>query len=117
MDKDNLTPAQGWTIGYLYENQNRDIFQKDLEREFSIRKSTASTTLKSMEKNGMITRESVPYDTRLKKIVLTEKAKKFHTKVIEKVDLMEQKLVQGIPEEEIEVFFRVMEKMKQNIES
>ena len=53
-----LEPNQrihGWAINYFYENRDRDIFQKDFEEKFSIRRSTASNILKLMEKNGYIT--------------------------------------------------------------
>ena len=69
----------GWAINYFYENRDRDIFQKDFEEKFSIRRSTASNMLKLMEKDGYIKRVSVENDARLKKIVLTDKAVKIHT--------------------------------------
>ena len=66
--------VHGWAIRYLYDNREKEIFQKDIEKEFSIRRSTASNILKLMEKNGLIERISVPYDARLKKLTLTKKA-------------------------------------------
>ena len=55
-----LTPMQGWIIDYIYNNQNEnDIFQRDVEAEFTIRRSTATGILKLMEKNGLITRVPV----------------------------------------------------------
>lgn len=116
-DMCNLTAMHGWAIGYLFNNQEKDVFQKDFEKEFSIRRSTASRILKTMETNGLITRETVPYDTRLKKIVLTEKAKKMHAEAMKRIKDFEQKLTKDIPEEKLEVYFEVMDKMKQNIES
>ncbi|MFJ8513475.1 MarR family winged helix-turn-helix transcriptional regulator [Lysinibacillus xylanilyticus] len=116
-ERDNLTAMHGWTISYLYKNQDKDVFQKDFEREFSIRKSTASRILKSMENNGLIIRQTVPYDTRLKKIVLTEDALKIHDSIMTRRAKLEQKLLTGIPEEKLEVFFEVMDAMKENIES
>lgn len=116
-EKENLTAMHGWTISYLYKNQNKDVFQKDFERDFSIRKSTASRILKAMENNGLITRQSVPYDSRLKKIVLTEDALKIHDSIMTRRALLEQKLLTGIPEEKLDVFFEVMDAMKENIES
>ena len=68
----------GWAIGYLMENSSNDIFQKDFENEFSIRRSTASNILKHMEDNGLIKRVPVEYDARLKKIILTERAIDIH---------------------------------------
>ena len=49
-----------------------------------------------MEKNGLIHREAMADDARLKRIILDEKAA-------------------GIAEEDLDVFFRVIEKMLANI--
>ena len=65
---DSVTGTHGWVIRYLYDNREKDIFQKDIEKTFGIRRSTVTVMLKTMEKNGLITRGSVPYDSRLKKI-------------------------------------------------
>lgn len=44
----------------------RIIFQKDLETEFCIGRSTVTNILNLMEKKGFVRRESVSYDARLK---------------------------------------------------
>lgn len=106
----------GWAINYFYENRDRDIFQKDFEEKFSIRRSTASNILKLMEKNGYIKRVSVESDARLKKIVLTDKAVSVHKKICEDIAEREKRLRTGIDEEELNTFFRVMEKLKKNME-
>ena len=54
-----------------------DIYQKDVEKEFQIRRSTATGTLQILEKNGFIRREPVKQDARLKKLVPTDKAKEY----------------------------------------
>ena len=115
-----LEPNQrihGWAINYFYENRDRDIFQKDFEEKFSIRRSTASNMLKLMEKNGYIKRKSVESDARLKKIVLTEKAISVHKKICEDIAEREKRLRAGINEEELKTFFCVMEKLKKNMEN
>ena len=63
---DELTAMHGWILGYLCRNEDKDIFQKDIEAEFKICRSTVTNILKLMEKKGYIRRESVPYDARLK---------------------------------------------------
>ena len=83
------TGVHGWAIRYFYENRDKDIFQRDFEERFSIRRSTATNMLKLMEKNGIITRESVDYDARLKKIVLTEKAIEIHKKAVKNIEKIE----------------------------
>ena len=70
---DEITLMHGWIIRYLYANRDRDIFQKDIERYFSIGRSTVTNIIQLMEKKGFIGRESVEHDARLKKVVLTEK--------------------------------------------
>ena len=42
---DNLTMIQSWIIEYIIENKDRDIFQKDIESKFMMRRSTASAAL------------------------------------------------------------------------
>ena len=94
----------------------KDIFQKDFESEFSIRRSTASSILKTMEQNGFVERISVPYDARLKKIVLTEKAVEMHKKETKKIEIIENTLKKGITNDELIAFYNVVDKIKANLE-
>ncbi len=111
-----MTGTHGWAIGFFFHNSHRDTFQKDFEKEFGIRRSTASKILTLMEENELIKRESVPYDARLKKITLTEKALQVHRVVTEAFDKMEETIKQGITPEELEIFFTVLEKINSNLE-
>ncbi len=106
----------GWAISYFFENREKDIFQRDFEAEFSIRRSTASSILKTMEQNGFIERKSVSYDARLKKIVLTEKAIKIHKNIIADIERREKILRKGISEEEIDSFLNTLKKLSANME-
>lgn len=108
--------VHGWAMGYLYENRNKDIFQRDFEEHFSIRRSTATKMLQLMEKNGLITRESVESDARLKKIVMTEKAMDIHKKVILSLKERDKILEKGLTKEELETFYEICEKIKRNLE-
>ena len=49
---------QSWIIRFLYEHSEEDIYQRDIEAEFSIARSTATGILKLMEKED-ISAESV----------------------------------------------------------
>lgn len=110
------TGVHGWAIGYFYENSNKDIFQKDFENHFSIRRSTATKMLQLMEKNGLISRVSVEYDARLKKIVLTDKAIDIHKKIIDDIINREKRLVNGISKEDLEIFYKVANQIRINLE-
>ena len=109
-----FSDSQGRTLHFLLA-QTEDVFQKDIEEEYSIRPSTATELLKQMEKNGLILRQSVPYDNRLKRIVLTDKALTYRQQVVEDLTALEETLVSGISEEDLEVFFNVIEKMMDNL--
>ena len=86
------TGMQGWIIGFLHRNEDRDMFQRDVEAEFNIRRSTATGILQLMEKNGFLLREPVAYDARLKKLVLTPKALAVHEGVISRIRATEARI-------------------------
>lgn len=113
---DKMTGTHGRALGFFLHNRDRDIFQKDFEQEFNIRRSTASSILSLMEKNELITRESVPYDARLKKIVLTEKSLQIESVISEAFERFEEVMKNDISDEELSVFFGVLDKISKNIE-
>lgn len=111
-----LTAMQRNVLGFiLISTMHRDIYQKDLEEEFHIRKSTATGILQLMEKNGFIVRESVKSDARLKRIVPTPKAEAYRGEVLENIRNLEMMLAQEIPEEEYEICRSVLWKMFKNL--
>lgn len=113
---EKTTGCHGHILGYIYENTDRDVYQKDIERAFNIRPSTATNMLKLMEKNGLIVRVSVENDARLKKIVLTKKAIDIHKFIERDLDEFENRLSKNITEQEREVFFTVLKKINNNIQ-
>ena len=100
------TGMQGWIIG----------FQRDVEAEFNIRRSTATGILQLMEKNGFLLREPVAYDARLKKLVLTPKALAVHEGVISRIRATEARITKDVTPEELEQFFAITAKFRRNLE-
>lgn len=114
---EDLTAMQSWIIRFIYDNQDiRDVFQRDLEKQFKIRRSTATEILKLMEKKELIEKEPVSYDARLKKIKLTKKATDVQYLIQEEVESFEQTMRLGLTDVELEEFFRIIIKIKSNIE-
>ena len=113
---DELTGNNMFIIGYLAKNEENDIFQKDLEEIFSVRRSTMSAIILRMEKKGFLTRESVARDARLKKLVLTEKGKKIHEMIESRITDTEEKLAAGLSEDEKRLLFVLLEKLRHNLE-
>lgn len=109
---DEVTILHGWIMGYLSHNQDKDIFQKDLEAEFSMARSTVTCIVKLMEKKGYITRESVSYDARLKKLCLTELGMEVSNKNQCNIEKMENELQEMLTREELEQFLNISRKLK-----
>lgn len=117
-EEESAVPGmQGWIIGYLYSNQDRDLFQRDIQAHFSIRRSTATGVLKAMEQDGLVTRTSVERDARLKKLELTPKAKRLHEAVIGRIIRMEQALSATLSPEEKTEFIRLCGKIRDGIDA
>lgn len=112
--RQEFSGSQGRTLHFLLA-QTDDIFQKDIEEEYSIRPSTATELLKQMEKNNLIVRKPAAYDNRLKKIVVTDKALTYKKQVVEDLTKLEETLTRDIPEEKMDIFFEVIEKMMDNL--
>ncbi|MBR2974519.1 MAG: MarR family transcriptional regulator, partial [Clostridia bacterium] len=96
-------------------HQGEDVYQRDLEKRFEIRRSTATQMLSLMEKNGLILRQPVSHDARLKRLVLTPKAVALHKNVEKEIKGIEESLMQGVSVEEMEIFFAVIDKVKANL--
>lgn len=111
----SITGTNGWIIAYLAENRHKDIFQKDLEKKFSVTRSTVSKVVKLMEQKGLIERQGVPYDARLKKLVLTSEALALHKAIRDDIKNLEASLTRGFTKEEINKFFSYIERMKSNL--
>ena len=109
--KHDLTGIQAFFLKYLHDNSNnRDIFQKDLEKIFDIRRSSVSTMISSLEKKGYIRRESIPTDKRINKIVLTEAGIKSHIEVDSDVKKYKENILENFSDEEIELLYDLLER-------
>lgn len=113
---DEITLMHGWIMRYLYENREHDIFQKDIEKTFSIGRSTVTNIIQLLEKMGYVRREFVEHDARLKKVILTEKGVKNHESIEALIMKLDGMLEENIGEDELEMFFKVTDKIKKNLE-
>ena len=110
---DDLSGVNSFIIVYIYKNN--DVYQKDIEREFGITRSTASNIISLMEKKGYVKRESVSDDARLKKIVLTDVAIKYCENFLNDLDKLNEDLSYGLTKEEISNFILTINKIENNL--
>ncbi|MBE6007783.1 MAG: winged helix-turn-helix transcriptional regulator [Lachnospiraceae bacterium] len=115
-DIDKMTLSHGWVIGYLYDNRNRVVLQRELEKEFNLRRSTVTTILQTMEKNGLVERLSIKDDARQRQLVLTPKAELIHKLISKDMKALDERITEGIDKENMEIFYRVLLKIKGNLE-
>ncbi len=113
---EHCTGTHGWVIGYLYENRHKDVYQRDIEKQFSVRRSTMTEILKLMEKNGLVERVKDDSDGRLKKIKLTPLALEIHEKHERGIEDFEKLIREGITNTEMSLFFDIMDKISRNVE-
>ena len=111
-----LTTMQNRVLHYiLARSLENPVYQKDIEKEFKVSKSTVTEILQLMEKNGFITRESSKKDGRMKRLLPTQKALTIRQEVMENIRTVENKLKAGIREEDYRTCLKVLKKMSENL--
>jgi DNA-binding MarR family transcriptional regulator len=111
-----LTSIQQHMLNFiLLETLHRDLYQKDIEEEFQIRKSTATGSLQLLEKKGLISRENDKNDARLKRIVPTKEAEALRPGLLKVINQREARLLAGIPKDELRICFKVLYQVLDNV--
>ena len=112
---ETVTPMHGWIMEYLYNHPDEPVFQRDIEREFSITRSTVTNILQLMERKGYIARQSVERDARLKQLVLTEKGRQFHENTMRVFHQTDEYVASLLTEEENAELLRLLNKLYQGL--
>lgn len=111
-----MTPSQIYILEYIINSSKKEVSQKDLEKILKHSRATVSSVLFTMEKNGLIKRITDNNDTRSKKIILTEKALNVFEKSKENINLIEKECLNGISQNDLCIFYKVLNKMKNNLQ-
>ena len=115
--QNNLTKTQHIVILYIYDKQQegKTVYQKDIEKHFMIRRSTATELLKKLEKLGYLIRQNCISDARLKDLILTKKALTTAKNSNQNVKTFNDMLGQNITDEEKLVLINIVQKMQSNL--
>ena len=113
---DDMTGTNGWIIAYMARNADHPVYQRDIEREFGITRSTTSKVIILMEKKGFIVRESATHDARLRELKLTERSRELVSMMDENANNTEKKLTEGFTDEELTALKGYIDRMIANME-
>ena len=107
------------TIGHWFYlrilSEHDGLSQQELSRRVGIHPNTAVPALDNMEKQGLVTRTRDPKDRRKFCIHLTEKGRGFRDEMAPAIKALLLRSVEGISNEELSVFFNVLEKIWNNL--
>ena len=114
-EREQLSSSNGHIIHFLLKHPERAIYQKDLEDELGITRSTASRVVRLMEENGLVRRESVPHDARLKRLALTERSLALSEAMKQNGLAVDRRLLKGFSAEEEAQLYRFLDRMLENL--
>lgn len=113
---EQLAGPQGYTVAYLLDHQDEEIFIKDIETHLNISKSVASNLIKRMEKNQFIQVLPSQTDKRFKQVVLTDLGRDKAKDIKAFHQTLQRRILKGLTQEELEVSKRVFNRIKENLE-
>ena len=112
----DLSGVRGMVLGDIVRaNRNgRDVYQRDIEQWFNIRRSSVTALLQGMEQDGFITRCAVEKDARLKRLVATDKGRACHAEIEASIAQFESDLQKGIDPQQAAAARAVLEQTLRN---
>lgn len=114
----DMKGPQSMALGYIIHASTKDeLYVKDLEKYMKIRKSTASELVSRLEKNGYVRTEKSQKDGRLKRLIVTEEGHEAHDRILYLLQEVDDRLVAGLSQEEVDTFVRILNKLIQNMQS
>lgn len=115
---ENLSSFQLWILCFIDYNSGigTEVFQKDIEQYFDIRRPTASKLLSSLEEDGFLERYMDDTDNRRKKLVLTDKAMEYLNDRKSFIFEFDKQFLYGISKRELATYMKVTANLKKNLE-
>ena len=109
----NISMDQWMVLGPIWQLQSPS--QKELGEICLKDKPSISRIIDSLEKKSLVVRVSDQIDHRIKRVVLTKSGKQLFYDVLPIMEKTREEVRGSIPEEEIEVFKKVLSKIIENL--
>ena len=116
VDASTITPESRLVEDLKADSANVMVVILELESEFGITRSTASRVLRLMEQKGLVERQSVPQDARLKKLVLTERSRRLVQEMCQTGMTIDTRLLRGFSPDEVQTLYGFLDRMFRNLE-
>ena len=116
-EQNKVTGTHGYILGFICRKNelNEIVYQKDIEQEFSIRRSSATEILNTMENNGLIERTPCIEDKRQKRLIVTEKGITTHKTIISRLNAIDDEIRQALTQEEFDAFKLIITKLEKEL--
>ncbi len=102
-------------VALYYLGKHKELNQKELAELMDIKESSVARLIDRMEKEGYVLRKKDISDRRVTILLLTEKGIDYREKLLPEGEKMAQVFTEGISDEELEIFLRVIDKMLSNV--
>ena len=112
-----ITGVQSWIICYILKHYpDGPVFQRDIESAFGLSRSTATGILQLLERNGIILKEGVANDARLKSLIPTQRAVELDASVHACLTETDRQLTKGLSDGQVILFREMAAQMLRNLE-
>lgn len=99
-------------LKYLIDDQDKEIYQKDIENFFNLTAPSVSTKLRELQSRDLIDRIYSTTDTRKKRVIVTKRGYIIDEKIRYEMETFEKKLLNLITEDEKNQLLNIIDKMK-----
>ncbi len=110
-----VTPAQGRALMYMERHKGKPVTQGELERYMGISHATMKGILERLEAKGYVRTAFDSRDGRVKNVYLTDAVKRDKKRVQALLHELDEKVLNGLSETELEKLNACLEKMYANI--
>ncbi len=116
LSKHNITLEQVKIMQFLNNSGESGAYQKDIEQNFAIKRSSVTNILQNMEKRGLVTRVGDASDARIKRALLTQEGRDLSKTLKDFIYNLETIILKDMTEEEMDLFKKLLEKSMSNVE-
>lgn len=103
-------------INYILLHENENVCQKDLELETNLKKASITGCLDSLAERDLIKRVQADDDKRKNYIRLTDKAIAYKNEFYQREVDLNNWIEENINKEDLDTFFKVIKKIRNNID-